>query len=110
MKTLVTTLALALFVTFGFTSLAQAGEATYTGKIMCAKCTLKKADATECQDVLVVTDASGAKSEYYVTKNDVAKAFGHVCSGENPAVVTGTVTEKDGKKWIEATKMEKPKA
>ena len=110
MKTALTTLALALVVAFGFTTLAQAAEATYTGKIMCAKCTLKKADATECQDVLVVTDAAGAKSEYYVTKNDVAKAFGHVCSGENPAVVTGTVTEKDGKKWIEATKMEKPKA
>jgi hypothetical protein len=110
MKTALTTLALALVVAFGFTTLAQAAEATYNGKVMCAKCTLKKADAKECQDVLVVTDAAGAKTEYYVAKNDVAKAFGHVCSGENPAVVTGEVTEKDGKKWITASKMEKPKA
>ena len=108
MKTALTTLALALVVAFGFTTLAQAAEATYTGKVVCAKCTLKKADAKECQDVLVVKDGDKA-AEYYVEKNDVAKAFGHVCKDEKPAVVTGKVMEKDGKKWISATKMEAPK-
>jgi len=49
-------------------------------------------------------------AEYYVEKNDVAKTFGHVCGGEKPAVVTGKVTEKDGKKWISATKMEEKKS
>jgi len=107
MKTL-TNLAVALVLGLSLVVPAMAGdEATYSGSIMCAKCTLKKADAKTCQDVLVVKDDKGATTEYYVTKNAVAEKFGHVCSGETPATVTGTVTEKDGKKWIEPSKMEK---
>ena len=108
MKT-IAKLGLALALVVGFVATAPAGdEMTVTGKVMCAKCALKKADAKECQDVLVVKDGDKT-TEYYVEKNDVAKAFGHVCGGEKPAVVTGTVTEKDGKKWISATKMEEQK-
>ena len=103
-------LGLALALVVGLVAGATAGdEMTVTGKIVCAKCTLKKADAKECQDVLVVKDGDNT-AEYYVEKNEVAKKFGHVCSGEKPAVVTGTVTEKDGKKWISATKMEEKKS
>jgi len=58
---------------------------------------------------VAVVKAGDNTSEYYVEKNDVSKAFGHVCKDEKPAVVTGKVTEKDGKKWISATKMESPK-
>ena len=108
MKT-IAKLGLALALAVSLVAGANAGDATtMTGKVMCAKCTLKKADAKECQDVLVVKDGDKA-AEYYVEKNDVAKAFGHVCGGEKPAVVTGTVSEKDGKSWIAATKMEAPK-
>ncbi|HEX9189508.1 MAG TPA: DUF6370 family protein [Vicinamibacteria bacterium] len=98
---------LALALVAGLVAPAVADE-TLTGKIVCAKCSLKKADAKECQDVLVVKTGD-ATAEYYVEKNDIAKAFGHVCGGEKPAVVTGKVTEKDGKKWISATKMEEKK-
>jgi hypothetical protein len=108
MKT-VAKLGLALALVIGLVAVANAGdETTLTGNIMCAKCSLKKADAKECQDVLVVK-AGDKTSEYYVEKNDVAKAFGHVCKDEKPAVVTGKVTEKDGKMWISASKMEPPK-
>jgi hypothetical protein len=109
MKT-IAKLGLAFALAVGLVGGADAGDTTtMTGKVLCAKCTLKKADAKECQDVLVVKDGDKA-AEYYVEKNDVAKAFGHVCGGEKPAVVTGTVMEKDGKKWISATKMEAPKS
>jgi len=83
-----------------FASLAAAGEETKTmaGKIVCAKCTLKKADAKKCQDVLVVEgEGSG---EYWIEKNDVAKEFGHTCEGEKPAKVKGVVEERGGVKWI----------
>ena len=56
---------------------------------MCAKCTMKKSDAKQCQDVLVVKDGDKT-AEYYVAKNDVSAKFGHTCKGEKPATVTGT--------------------
>ena len=107
MKT-IAKLVVALALVAGFVSTAVADE-TVTGKLMCAKCSLKKAGQDKCQDVLITTDAAGKTTEYYVEKNDVAKTFGHTCQGEKPATVTGAVSEKDGKKWIAATKMEAPK-
>ena len=101
---------LALVLVVGMAASAVAADpVTVTGNVMCAKCTLKKTDAKECQDVLVVKDAKSVTAEYYLVKNDVQKKFGHVCTGEKPATVTGTVTEKDGKKWLEATRMDEVK-
>ncbi len=109
MKT-IAKLGLALALVVGLVAAATAAdEVTVTGKVLCAKCTLKKADAKECQNVLVVKDGDKT-TEYYVEMNDVAKKFGHVCTGEKDAVVTGTVSEKDGKKWISATKMDEKKS
>jgi hypothetical protein len=82
-------------------------DETYSGSLMCAMCTLKKADAHECQDVLVVTEPNGGKTEYYIAKNDVAAKAGEACTAEIKATVTGTVSEKDGKKWLTASKIEK---
>jgi hypothetical protein len=100
--------ALAVVLLVGVAAVVAAEEQTLTGSVMCAKCSLKKADAKACQDVLVVK-GGGATKEYYVTKNEVATKFGHVCTGEKAVVVTGTVTEKDGKTWITPTKMEENK-
>jgi hypothetical protein len=96
-------------VIIGFVGTAVAAETTLTGSVMCAKCTLKKADAKQCQDVLVVKGENDKTTEYYVVKNAVSEKFGHVCKGDKPAVVTGTVAEKDGKIWITPTKMEEMK-
>ncbi len=101
--------ALALALVVGLAGIVSAADTSLTGSIMCAKCTLKKADAKECQDVLVVKDAKGQAKEYYITKNDVLEKFGHTCTGEKPATVTGSVAAKDGKTWITATKIEEKK-
>jgi uncharacterized protein DUF6370 len=109
MKT-IAKLGLALALVAGLVAVAVAAdEMTVTGQVLCAKCTLKKADAKECQNVLVVKNGD-KNDEYYVEKNDVSTKFGHVCKGQKDAVVTGTVTDKDGKKWITASKMEEKKS
>ena len=91
---------------------ALAGEAaktvTVTGKIVCAKCSLQKDDAKECQNV-IVADVDGKSVEYYLAKNALSEEFGHVCKGEKAVVATGTVSEKDGKTWLTPTKMDQPK-
>jgi hypothetical protein len=83
-------------------SFASAEDTTLTGKVLCGKCTLKKADA--CQNVLV---ADG--QEYQLAKSEAVDKVGHVCKGEKNVKATGTVTEKDGKKWFTASSMEEIK-
>lgn len=95
-------------------TLAPAGDeaktVTVSGKIACAKCTLKVADAKECQSILVVEGSQGTQpTHYYLVANEVAEEFGHACESETGAVVTGAVREKDGKLWLTASKMEQPK-
>ncbi len=108
MKSL-TVLFVAAALVIGVTSLASAAvDKTLTGNVMCAKCTLKKADAKTCQDVLVVKNGDKTE-EYYITKNAVLEKFGHTCTGQKGAVVTGAVSQKDGKTWITPTKMEEQK-
>jgi hypothetical protein len=83
-------------------------ETTLSGTLVCAQCGLHKPDAHECQDVLLV-EQNGAKVEYYVVKNDVSIASGEACTLEIPATITGEVSEKDGRKWIAASKIVKDK-
>jgi hypothetical protein len=90
-----------------FVTPALAEEKAHEGTLVCAKCTLKKPDAKECQDVLLVPTDKGAKAEYYIVKNDVAKKSGEVCTAEVKAKVTGTLSQKDGKTWLTASKIEK---
>ena len=84
---------------------AKPAEVTLTGDVQCAMCILKKADAKGCQDVLVVTDKAG-KTDYYLVKNAVSEKWGMSCMAPRKAVATGTVSEKDGKKWLTASKLE----
>ena len=86
----------------------DAKPVTLTGKVVCAMCILTKSDAKDCQNVLLV-DKNGATEEYYLVKNPVAEKYGHACKNERAAVVTGKLTKKDGKTWLEPTKMDEPK-
>jgi Family of unknown function (DUF6370) len=87
------------------TALADDKETTITGNMVCGKCTLH--ETKECQNVVQVKE-DGKTVNYYLKMNDVSKAaHGAVCGGESEKVtVTGTVTEKDGKKMMTPTKIE----
>jgi hypothetical protein len=102
MKSLIK-LGLLAVVVLGLASASPAGdETTLTGKVVCGKCSIKKAEA--CQNVLV---ADG--QEYYLAKSEAADKVGHVCKGEKNVKATGSVSEKDGKKWFTASSMEEIK-
>jgi uncharacterized protein DUF6370 len=89
----------------GFTFAAEAAaDVTVSGKLVCAKCSLHAEGQKECQNVIVAT-VDGKETQYYVSKNKVAEDFGHVCKGEKNVVATGKVTQKDGKNWLEPTKI-----
>jgi Rieske Fe-S protein len=98
-------MALAIVLGLMAVNTVSAAEATLKGTLACAKCTLKKAD--KCQDVLTVTDDKGAATEYWIVKNEAAEKAGHQCTKTAAATVTGEVSEKDGKKWVAASKIEK---
>ena len=87
---------------------AKPAEVTLSGEVQCAMCLLKKPDAKGCQAVLVVTE-KGARAEYYLVKNAASDKFGMACAKPRKAVATGTVSEKDGKKWLAASKLEETK-
>jgi hypothetical protein len=106
MRTRTIKLFLAVVLLTGIASLSLAGEAlvTISGTIACAHCTLKKANLTSCQDMLVAT--SGGTGEYYIVKNAALEKFGHTCKGQKSVTVTGTVMEKDGQMWLTPTRIE----
>ncbi|MFZ9747714.1 MAG: DUF6370 family protein [Opitutaceae bacterium] len=90
------------------TAFASAKEVTLTGAGQCAKCSLKQTDS--CQNAVVVKEA-GKDTTYLMAKNDVAQKFhGSVCKGVKQVTVTGTVSEKDGKKVITASKVAEVKS
>jgi len=80
-------------------------EKDLNGKAMCAKCELKKSD--KCQTVIEVKDGDTTKL-YWTKDNEVAKKF-HTEVCHNPVKVTakGKVEEKDGKLYVELSKIEK---
>jgi hypothetical protein len=80
-------------------------EVTITGNAVCAKCTLHESD--KCQTV-IQTQVAGKAVNYYLTDNDVSKAFHkNICSGPGEKVTaTGTITEKDGKQMLTVSKIE----
>jgi hypothetical protein len=90
-----------------FTSNARAAdeEVTLKGKLMCGKCELKQ--AKKCTNVLQVT-RDGKKVNYWlVDKGNGEEYHEEVCGGgQKNAVVTGTVTVKDGKNRLKASKVE----
>ncbi len=79
-------------------------EVVITGDAMCAKCALKESD--KCQTV-IQAQKDGKTVNYYLTDNDVSKAFHeNVCKESKKATATGTVQTVNGKLELTATKIE----
>jgi Family of unknown function (DUF6370) len=102
-----------LAVAFAFSGIGlalAAEEKTYTGDAVCAKCALK--ETADCQNTVTVKE-DGKDVTYYLegdASTKVHKSLG-ICGASKASPikvkVTGTVSEKDGKKVIEVSKMEK---
>ena len=84
-------------------------EVKLTGTLMCGKCSLKL--TPKCSNVLQVKE--GDKTVNYIL-DDKGNGEGYhepVCGDGKVEGVTvvGTVSEKDGKKYVKPTKVELPK-
>jgi hypothetical protein len=78
-------------------------EETLKGTITCAKCDLKEAD--KCATVIKVTK-DGKDTVYYFDDASGKKNHKTICTSAKKGSVTGTVSEKDGKKIITVKKVE----
>lgn len=84
-------------------------EVKLTGTLMCGKCSLKL--TPKCSNALQVKDGDKTVNYFLDDKGSDEAYHDDVCGdGKVEGVtVTGTVTEKDGKKWVKVTKFELPK-
>ena len=84
------------------------GPTKIQGEATCAKCALHLTDS--CQAAITVTGADGKKEVILCDKNAVAKDFhSTICKSSANVIAEGIITEKDGKKTIELTKIEEAK-
>lgn len=86
-----------------------AKEVKLTGTLMCGKCSLKL--TPKCSNVLQVKEGDKTVNYFLDDKGNAEEYHEGVCGDGKieGVVVTGTVSEKDGKKWIKASKVEMPK-
>jgi hypothetical protein len=78
-------------------------EKTLKGTITCAKCDLGV--ATKCATVIKVKDGDKEEVYYFDPKGD-KQNHKTICQSPKEGTVTGTVAEKDGKKWVTVSKVE----
>lgn len=84
-------------------------EVKVTGALVCGKCNLK--ETAKCSNVLQVKEGEKVVNYYLTDKGNGEPYHEGVCGGDKVenVTVTGTVTEKGGKKSVKPTKVELPK-
>jgi hypothetical protein len=82
---------------------ADKKEVTLKGTITCAKCDLKQSD--KCATVIKVNEG-GTDVVYWFDSASHKKNHKAICMEPKAGTVTGTVSEKGGKKWITVTKLD----
>ena len=86
-------------------------EQTLKGTITCAKCDLHAKDQTKCATVIKVTEKGKGTEKpketiYYFDTQGNKEYHGDICKKPKDGKVTGTVSEKDGKKYIKVAKVQ----
>jgi hypothetical protein len=90
---------------FSFGNAARADDVTLMGFISCGKCTLKQ--TTKCSNAIQVEEGGKTTTYFFVDQGVKEKYHADICgAGKKAGKVTGTVSEKDGKKWITPKKVE----
>jgi hypothetical protein len=93
-----------MFLATAVSSFAEDSDTvTITGMGKCAKCALHQSD--KCQNVVEVE--KDGKTETYWLTGKKSKDFHHdnLCQESKKVTVTGTVTEKDGKKEMKVSEI-----
>jgi hypothetical protein len=93
------------FVAFAVAADDKGQDVTLKGTLLCAKCTLGQ--TAECTTAIQVKE--GDKLVTYLLDDKGAAEEHHepICGGaKKEGTVTGTVQERDGKKWIKPKKVE----
>jgi hypothetical protein len=94
------------------TVIAADKDETFKGTIGCAKCQKWDKDLKACNISIKVKDKDGKDVLYYFDEESHKKYMGgdknvtNFCQKTADGSVTGTVSEKDGKKYIHVTKLE----
>jgi hypothetical protein len=85
-------------------------EQTLKGTVTCAKCDLKVEGQKTCATVIKVAkdtkDKDSKDTVYYFDTDSHKKYHKPVCMEAKKGTVTGTVSEKDGKKTVKVSKVE----
>ena len=98
----------------GFLGLIEVGlraqdkkEVTLKGEILCAKCALKEKDVKKCTTAIRVKE-DGKDVVYYLDDKGSQEMYHEeVCGGATKeGTVVGTISTKDGKKYIKPSKVE----
>jgi hypothetical protein len=90
---------------------AKPKEVVLTGTMICAKCGLKEPGVKKCTNALRVKEGDKTVTYYLEDKGNGEDYHEGLCGGgtKENVKVTGTATEKDGKLWVKATKIEEKK-
>lgn len=77
-------------------------EVTLKGTILCAKCELKETE--KCTNAIRVKEDGKDVVYYFDDKGNKESYHKKICQKPAEGSVTGTVSEKDGKKYIKPAK------
>jgi len=77
-------------------------EVTLKGTILCAKCELKETE--KCTNAIRVKEDGKEVVYYFDDKGNKESYHKKICQKTAEGSVTGTVSEKDGKKYIKPAK------